>query len=193
MGMRGPDVALLQRRLADLHFNPGPPDGYYGYATRAALWAFQQANGIVPGTPVDKALSEALRCPRPVRPFTSSRVPTRVEISLRRQLMIIWSHGRVTLISHISTGAMRSYCEFGICGFARTPTGDFYVFRRYDGWQDSPLGWMYKPLYFYAGFALHGSTDVPLYPASHGCVRVPITNADLMYALVPDGTPVLIR
>jgi hypothetical protein len=41
----------------------------------------------------------------------------------------------------------------------------------------SYLGTMYKPFYFYGGYAIHGSPSVPGYPASHGCVRV--TNDDM--------------
>jgi lipoprotein-anchoring transpeptidase ErfK/SrfK len=29
---------------------------------------------------------------------------------------------------------------------------------------------MWRPNYFYGGYALHGSTSVPTYAASHGCV-----------------------
>ena len=38
-------------------------------------------------------------------------------------------------------------------------------------------GWdwvLYYPSYFLRGFAVHGYVDVPTYPASHGCVRIPI-------------------
>ena len=33
---------------------------------------------------------------------------------------------------------------------------------------------MYNPLYIVGGIAIHGSLDVPAYPASHGCIRVPM-------------------
>ena len=29
-------------------------------------------------------------------------------------------------------------------------------------------------MYFVAGYAIHGNPSVPPYPASHGCVRVPM-------------------
>ena len=31
--------------------------------------------------------------------------------------------------------------------------------------------------YFIRGYAIHGYASVPNYPASHGCLRVPIPNA----------------
>jgi L,D-transpeptidase catalytic domain len=55
-----------------------------------------------------------------------------------------------------------------------TPTGAFSIYRRIDGWRQSPLGLLWRPNYFYRGYALHGSTSVPTYAASHGCVRVTV-------------------
>ncbi|MEZ5215755.1 MAG: peptidoglycan-binding domain-containing protein [Ilumatobacteraceae bacterium] len=49
MGNAGTAVKNLQQRLIDLHFDPGPADGYFGEATRAAVWAYQK---LVLGIPV---------------------------------------------------------------------------------------------------------------------------------------------
>ena len=43
-----------------------------------------------------------------------------------------------------------------------------------NAWHLSPLGWMWRPNYFYHGYALHGSNSVPTYAARHGCVRVTV-------------------
>ena len=43
---------------------------------------------------------------------------------------------------------------------------------------------------FHGGFAIHGFSPVPAYPASHGCVREPIWAADWTYEQTPVGTPV---
>ena len=32
-------------------------------------------------------------------------------------------------------------------------------------------------MYFIRGYAIHGYKSVPTYPASHGCLRVPIPSA----------------
>jgi lipoprotein-anchoring transpeptidase ErfK/SrfK len=34
---------------------------------------------------------------------------------------------------------------------------------------------------FHGNFAIHGYYSVPVYPASHGCVRVPMWLADWLY------------
>jgi lipoprotein-anchoring transpeptidase ErfK/SrfK len=31
--------------------------------------------------------------------------------------------------------------------------------------------------YFVRGYAIHGYASVPVYPASHGCLRVPVAEA----------------
>jgi lipoprotein-anchoring transpeptidase ErfK/SrfK len=41
------------------------------------------------------------------------------------------------------------------------------------GYDPSPLGVLLDPMYFVAGYAIHGNPSVPPYPASHGCIRVP--------------------
>lgn len=45
-GFRGEAVKAMQRRLADLGFDPGPSDGIFGPLTEAAVKAFQSARHI---------------------------------------------------------------------------------------------------------------------------------------------------
>ncbi len=57
---------------------------------------------------------------------------------------------------------------------------------------------MYNPVFFIgANFAIHGDIPIPLQPASHGCVRVPVDVANVLYKQIrisPDrGTPIYIR
>jgi lipoprotein-anchoring transpeptidase ErfK/SrfK len=40
---------------------------------------------------------------------------------------------------------------------------------------------MVNSSYFIGGYAIHGYFSVPTFPASHGCVRVPIPNALSIY------------
>jgi lipoprotein-anchoring transpeptidase ErfK/SrfK len=51
---------------------------------------------------------------------------------------------------------------------------------------------MYRPNYFYAGYAVHGMTSVPAYPASHGCVRMTVPTMDRMWPSLWIGMPVAI-
>jgi hypothetical protein len=51
---------------------------------------------------------------------------------------------------------------------------------------------MYRPNYFHGGYALHGMTSVPAYPASHGCVRMTVPAMDRMWSSLWIGMPVAI-
>ena len=56
-------------------------------------------------------------------------------------------------------------------------------------------GWdwvLWYPLYFHRGFALHGYPSVPAYPASHGCVRLPMWFAPGFHARWSYGATVRI-
>ena len=46
---------------------------------------------------------------------------------------------------------------------------------------------MFVSNYFIGGYAIHGYVDVPAYPASHGCLRVPIPDALSIYSWVRIG------
>lgn len=183
LGSAGEEVTRLQRRLRRLGYAPGPVNGRYGSRTSAAVWAFQKANGIRPGDTVKADTWTALARPRVPRPLVPSAGGDKVEIDLSRQLMFVYKNRRLILTSHVSTGAP---------GRA-TPTGNFRVYRRAGGWYHSPLGGMYRPLFFYRGYAMHGSLSVPLHPASHGCVRLPLNVADRTARLVHLGDRVFVR
>jgi hypothetical protein len=75
---------------------------------------------------------------------------------------------------------------------AVTPGGSYKVFFRRNGWRIRRLGKLYNPLYFNGGIAIHGAPSVPGYPASHGCVRIPMYVAGWFPAQVPNGTPVYV-
>jgi lipoprotein-anchoring transpeptidase ErfK/SrfK len=51
---------------------------------------------------------------------------------------------------------------------------------------------LYYPSYFIGGFAVHGYPDVPPYPASHGCARIPMWIAQTVYAQTPYGSAVYV-
>ena len=70
-----------------------------------------------------------------------------------------------------------------------SPVGTFHTYYKEPGFNQKG---MYDSEYFIRGFAIHGYADVPPYPASHGCVRIPIWIAPILYATHPIGTPVYI-
>jgi peptidoglycan hydrolase-like protein with peptidoglycan-binding domain len=192
-GSSGPPVEALQRRLTELRLDPGPVDGRFGGGTFAAVLAFQKLAGLEANGVVGPQTTVALEAPPPVAPLVPGGEPDRVEVDLGRQLLLLWEGGRLRLATHVSTGNGERYCEGGRCGIATTPTGAFRFSWRWPGWRESRLGKLYNPVYFTSsGIAIHGSTSVPTYPASHGCVRIPMHIAEYFPDLVDSGDAVYV-
>jgi hypothetical protein len=194
-GMWGRDVRLLQRRLAALKYYPGWVDGRFGSDTLEAVWAFQETQGLHPRDAVSSAMQRALASPRPPKVLVHHGGRLRVEVSLKDQVLVLYRRNHVALVSHVSTAGGYYFCSPNGCGDAITPTGDFTTLSFMPGRVTVPLGEMYNPVFFIGTiFAIHGDTDVPLRPASHGCVRIPMHIAAFFHTLIPTpGTPVYIR
>ena len=194
-GMSGQAVRLLQRRLAALKYYPGRVNGRFGSDTLEAVWAFQETQGLHPRNAVRPAMQRALASPRPPKVLVPHGGRLRVEVSLKDQVLVLYRRNHVALVSHVSTASGYYFCSPNGCGNAITPTGDFTTLSFMPGRVTVPLGEMYNPVFFIGTtYAIHGDTDVPRRPASHGCVRIPIHIAAFLYTLVPTpGTPVYIR
>jgi N-acetylmuramoyl-L-alanine amidase len=178
-GSRGTAVVTLQRRLTALHYDAGPIDGIFGPSTYHGVVAFQKVNGLdrdgIVGPITWAALSRPV-VPRP-RYWHSSYG---VEVNLTKQVLYLTRQGAVVRILNASSGTAST----------PTPRGNFSVIRRIDGWRQSSLGLLWRPNYFYRGYAVHGSTSVPPYPASHGCVRVTVAAMNRIWSILRIGTPV---
>ena len=75
----------------------------------------------------------------------------------------------------------------GATAAPRSRPWSFHYQRRVTGWRHAPLGLLYNPVYFNGGIAVHGAPSVPNYPASHGCVRIPMHIAQYFPGLVANG------
>jgi hypothetical protein len=114
-----------------------------------------------------------------------------VDLSLQR-LFIVDAFGCVTKTLPISSGSGRLFTSEGWTRRAITPTGRFTVDRKIEGWLKAPLGMLYYPSFIYEGVAIHGSPSVPRTPASHGCIRIPMSAAKEFFETTPIGTIVLV-
>src|SRR5205823_2835395 len=101
-----------------------------------------------------------------------------LEIDKPRQVLFVVRGGRIARIVPVSTAGLPG--KF-------TPVGRFSIIRKGGGFDPSPLATLYDPMYFIGGYAIHGNPSVPPYPASHGCVRVPMWIAPYLYATNPYG------
>jgi lipoprotein-anchoring transpeptidase ErfK/SrfK len=183
-GMKGADVKALQLRLAELKYYPGPTDGAFGNDTLEAVWAFQEVNRIPATGVIGTATKRALVHPRTYTARDPRQAATRVEVNLTVRVLVFYKNGKISLISHVSTGGGYTYpcgSGSGTCQ-AITPTGEFHALYFVPGWDQGPLGAMYNPTFFdYSGDALHWDTYVPVNPVSHGCVRMPMDIASWFY------------
>jgi lipoprotein-anchoring transpeptidase ErfK/SrfK len=75
---------------------------------------------------------------------------------------------------------------------AHTPRGKFTVVRKISGWRRSSLGLLYYPNYIVNGIAIHGSLLIPAFPASHGCIRIPMFASKEVSEMLPVGTIVVV-
>ena len=190
-GSVGTRTKAVQQALKDLGYDPGEPDGKFGLKTTMSVWAFQALHGLAKDGVVGPE-TEAAILARPAQQMLRPELgPTHVEVDLTRQVMIVWRDGSPKLITHVSTGSQVPYCEDTDqgqnCGDAVTPEGTYQFGRRVEGWRVAPLGKLYNPVYFNGGIAVHGAASVPNHPASHGCVRIPMSIAEYFPTLVNTG------
>jgi PKD repeat protein len=176
VGSHGPSVLALNQQLDRLHIALGAVDASYGLDTRDAVVAFQKLHnlprtGAVSGRFWRYLLTAAV--PRARYPYGDH-----VEVNKTLQVLFIVRSGKVALISHVSTGAT-----------GNTPIGRWHVYNKTPGWL--PDG-MFDSSFFLRGFAIHGYPTVPFWPASHGCVRLPVWLAPRIYGLLPYGGTIYI-
>ena len=173
MGSRGDAVRYLEDELNERRYALRGRDQVYEDDTRDAVLALQKVERLardgVAGPQVWQALLTA-RTPRP------ARRGTHIEVDKTRQVLFEVRKGRVVKVVHVSTGAT-----------GNTPIGRWRVYLKTPGY--NALG-MYYSMYFLRGFAIHGYASVPPYPASHGCVRLPLWFAQRIYSRWPVGTRV---
>ncbi len=193
-GDRGESVRFVETRLDALHFDVGNVDDVFDDNTTFGVQAFQKLAGLARDGRVTQPVLDRLAAAQPVPPLVPGGGTTRVEIDLPRQVLFLYESDHLSKILPVSSGTGQPYCAKGKCGDAVTPAGAFRVNYFKPGWDDSPLGELYNPVYFNPrdGIAIHGFPEVPTEPASHGCVRIPMAAAEWFHTKVPKGTPVYV-
>ena len=175
-GSRGLAVRYLQSRLSRLGYVVGRR-GYYDARTGRAVLAFRKVTGMqrnyVAGSLVFSRLARGWGRFK-VRYKNHGR---HIEGDLTHQVLALIDHGKAVRIYPTSSGK------------ASTPTiqGNFRVYRKEPG--TNSHGMIFSS-YFIRGYAIHGYVEVPVYPASHGCFRIPPPDAVSVYNWIHVGTPV---
>jgi peptidoglycan hydrolase-like protein with peptidoglycan-binding domain len=173
---KGPLVRYLEYQLAALKYFPGPIDGVYDNRTRDAVMAFQKVEGLKRTGTVGDVTWERLSTAQTPAPKLTD-VGTRIEVDLTRQVLFMITDDKVWKIVHVSTGRQG------------TRTGHYSIKEKYKGTVSCITvdGVMYYPSYIVSRTAIHGYRSVPSYPASHGCVRVPMWVAKQLWNETPTG------
>jgi len=191
-GATGPTVGLLDRRLRSQSYPAGGSNKVFDYALLQSVFAFEKTHGMPRDGVVPPA--ELRRILLTKRPRAPKRGPRRfVEIDISRQVLFEVKGRKVIKTLPLSSGNNEPYVSEGVEYVARTPRGAFRIERKIAGWRVSHLGRLYYPSYFIGGFAIHGSPSVPVYPASHGCVRLPMYVAKGFFYRNPVGRAVFVH
>jgi hypothetical protein len=162
-GSTGAFVDLIQQRLAALHFWI-PQTGIYDGGTGLAIDAYHRLLGWGTSQTLGSATVNAILSGKGAFHVRYPNQGRHAEGNLGLQLLALIDGSKVQFIFPISSGK------------PSTPTviGSFRVYRRTPGYL--PDG-MFFSSFFTGGYAIHGYNPAPDYPASHGCMRLPIPDA----------------
>jgi lipoprotein-anchoring transpeptidase ErfK/SrfK len=191
-------VREAQTILTKFGIPTGTIDGYYGPNTARGLCAFRQVSGAAWSRKnVNATLLSKLRSynstysnlgavPAP----SKNGHNTYILVNQTCQTLTYVENGHYSRIMTTSTG-MSGH---------RTANGTYSMGQTQRGWHCSTsypescathtqgrfasiasFGNMYNRRAVYGSVFVHGSTSVPTTPASHGCIRVTVTNSDWMY------------
>lgn len=176
-GDRGSRVRVVQKHLDELGYVVGRR-GSFDARTRRAILALRKVLRMARTTSADRAVMDRLAAGHGRFAVRHRNHGRHVEADLARQVVaLIGAGGKVERIYPTSSGARST----------PTVTGSFRVYRKQPG--TNRLG-MVHSVYFIRGYALHGYRSVPTYPASHGCLRLPVPDARSVYDWMRMGTRV---
>lgn len=172
-----PDVGL---RGAGVHLAKTDRRGFLGLVAGAALCP--QGNAFARETLQQVSLMKPGQFTwHPERQRTG---PVAVIVSINEQRVHVYRNGVRIGVSTCSTGKPGH----------ETPTGIFVILEKdkdhkSSTYDDAPMPNMNRLTW--SGIALHAG-NLPGYPASHGCIRLPLGFSELLFGVTHLGTPVII-
>ena len=175
-GARGTKVLILQRGLHRLGFSV-PVTGYYDWLTANAVNAFRKTNGMGRDGYAPKSVYAKVLRGEGAFKLRYPKAGKHVEFDWSRQVLVLADKGRPFRTYHTSSGTPATPTVFG-------------TYRFYLKTPGTNSKGMVHSSYFIRGYAIHGYASVPNYPASHGCLRVPIPNAAQIFDWVDIGDPI---
>ncbi len=176
-GERDASVRLLQAELAGNHYAV-PRSGVFDDGTARAVIALRKLTGLVRTAQANRVVFERLASGAGAFRVRYPHQGAHFEGDLTHQVLAeVLPGGRVRQIFEMSSGK------------PSTPTviGNFAIYLKTIGVNEKG---MVDSNYFVGGYAIHGYPDVPIYPASHGCLRIPIPDAAAVFQWARFGYPV---
>jgi lipoprotein-anchoring transpeptidase ErfK/SrfK len=110
---------------------------------------------------------------------------TRIVIDRMIQMMYVYRGDKLVGAATVSTASKGRITPLGFWSILEKRP--FYRSRKYD---NAPMPWMQRIDEY--GIAMHGGNN-PGYPASHGCIRLPMKFAEKLYGLTRIGSKVVIE
>jgi peptidoglycan hydrolase-like protein with peptidoglycan-binding domain len=177
-GSSGEKVRLLQillRRLAYV----APLSGKYSSGTARGVLAFRKVNHMSRSGGANRAIFRKLFAGQGGFKLRYPKAGKHVEADLSMAVLVLAQGGKPRQIYTTSPGK------------PSTPTvrGAFRFYRKSPGTNSHG---MVHSSYFHGGYAIHGYASVPPYPASHGCLRVPIPDARRIYDQITLGEQIFV-
>jgi lipoprotein-anchoring transpeptidase ErfK/SrfK len=141
---------------------------------------------VKPSKPVPTVLGEAPLAPGEFAwlPQMATGGPLLVIVNIKEQMAYVYRNGLRIGRSSVSTGKTGH----------ETPTGVFTILQknkdhRSSIYNNAPMPYMQRLTW--DGIALHAG-NIPGYPASHGCVRLPYKFSELLFGVTTTGVTVVI-
>ncbi len=153
-------------------------------AIPAAAAGLAMTTGIAPAQLVNKTADQLKNGEFNWFPERSASGPLLIIVSIPDQLLHVYRNGIRVAASTCSTGKPGH----------RTPTGVFQILQKdkhhhSSTYNNAPMPNMNRLTW--SGIALHAG-NLPGYPASHGCVRLPMQFSELLFGITRKGMTVVI-
>ncbi|WP_366923391.1 L,D-transpeptidase family protein [Metallumcola ferriviriculae] len=175
-GMRGGDVADLQRRLTLLVIAVGPVDGIFGPKTEQAVIHFQLSRRL-PATGIANAATI-----KALLDITGETAVPRIEIDVTHKKLTLFIGEKMFGVYPVAVGKPAT----------PSPIGHWLVKNKWLH-PGGPFGTRWMGLNVpWGSYGIHGTNN----PASignavsHGCIRMHNKDVEVIYPLLPIGTAV---
>jgi peptidoglycan hydrolase-like protein with peptidoglycan-binding domain len=175
-GSKGLAVRVLQTKLKAMGYVIGQK-GVYDARTARAVLAFRKVTGMARTQVASEDVFRKLARGAGHFKVRFPKQGKHVEADLSLQVLALIRGSKVERIYPISSGK------------PSTPTilGTFKVYSKTPG--TNAKGMVFTS-YFRGGYGIHGYAEVPIYAASHGCLRTPVPDAVSIFNWISYGDPV---